>query len=67
MQEWTTKTYKKEDKIFQEIPKEVDKYIEYSICNIEESKIGTKAEFFNKFENHKNIIKQILGKKYGQN
>ena len=47
--------------------KEVDKYIEYSICNIEESKIGTKAEFFNKFENHKNIIKQILGKKYGQN
>ena len=46
--------------------KEIDKYIEYSISNIEELKTGTKAEFFNKFENHKNIIKQILGKKYGQ-
>ena len=36
--------------------KEIDKYIEYSICNIEELNTGTKAEFFNKFENHKNII-----------
>ena len=36
-------------------------------ANIEKSKVGTKAEFFNKFENHQNIIKQILGKKYGEN
>lgn len=47
--------------------KEIDKYIEYSLSNIEKSKVGTKAEFFNKFENHQNIIKQILGKKYGEN
>ena len=46
--------------------KEIDKYIEYSISNIEELKTGTKSEFFNKFESHQKEIKKILGKKYGQ-
>jgi len=46
--------------------KEIDKYIEYSIRNIEELKTGTKSEFFNKFESHQKEIKKILGKKYGQ-
>ncbi|MGJ0362191.1 DUF262 domain-containing protein [Aliarcobacter cryaerophilus] len=46
--------------------KEIDKYIEYFISNIEELKTGTKAEFFNKFESHRKEIRKILGKKYGQ-
>jgi hypothetical protein len=47
--------------------KEIDKYIEFSIGKIEIPKIGTKADFFNKFKEYHDVIMQIIGNNYGEN
>jgi hypothetical protein len=49
----------------QNVLKELDKYIDFYVGNIENSEIkGTKEDFFNSFKNHHAQIKKILGTKY---